>query len=172
MSVTSLMYDRSRAAGDNALSAPPGIAEFLQVKGQCPIKRSPALGHKSIHRTTGRGKKAGRRSLCEQHVVNVIQVRSILKRKKIRNTYGFIAMPHIAWKTSAICPVLTLTATGTANPSLRQYTSGWTSCRWNSNTSGVSFTTHVYKLCIILACCARSRSDFVAIKIVGMWSRL
>ena len=82
MSVTSLMYDRSRAAGDNALSAPPGIAEFLQVKGQCPIKRSPALGHKSIHRTTGRGKKAGRRSLCEQHVVNVIQVRSILKRKK------------------------------------------------------------------------------------------
>ena len=84
MSVTSLMYDRSRAAGDNALSAPPGIAEFLQVKGQCPIKRSPALGHKSIHRTTGRGKKAGRRSLCEQHVVNVIQVRSILKRKNTK----------------------------------------------------------------------------------------
>jgi hypothetical protein len=44
-------------------------------------------------------------------------------------THGFMAMLQIAWKTSAVCPVFTLTATGTCSPKRLQYTSGCTSCR-------------------------------------------
>src|ERR1700722_482688 len=38
----------------------------------------------------------------------------------LNDTHGFIAILQIAWNTSAICPVLTLTATGTCNPSRLQ----------------------------------------------------
>ena len=43
--------------------------------------------------------------------------------------YGFRAIPQMTWKTSASWLSFALTATGTCRCSLRQYTSGWTSCR-------------------------------------------
>jgi hypothetical protein len=46
-------------------------------------------------------------------------------------------------------PARVETAIGAGKARRRQYVSGWTSCR----------------------CCARSRSDFVATKTDGMWSR-
>lgn len=47
-----------------------------------------------------------------------------LERNTGERTHGFIAIPHIAWNTSAVWPVLTLTATGTCRPKRLQYTSG------------------------------------------------
>lgn len=48
----------------------------------------------------------------ELYLVNIHPVSMWESRGEV-GAYGFIAVPTIAWKTSAVCPVLTLTATGT-----------------------------------------------------------
>ena len=86
-------------------------------------------------------------------------------------THGFIATLQMAWNTSAVWPVFTLTAMGTWRDNRRQYTSGCTSCRCGAQHVPVSFLTRVSQS-TPRTCSARSKSDFVATNNVGMWSRL
>jgi len=61
------------------------------------------------------------------------------QQRGYRQTHGFITIRHISWKTSAVCPVCMLTATGTWRPSRLQYTSGCTSCLCDALLSTSTF---------------------------------
>lgn len=76
-----------------------------------------------------RNRPAAARSTPPGMAVDLVEMSDDRASRDCKQTYGLMAIWHMALKTFASCPVFALTATGTCKLNRRQYTSGWTSCR-------------------------------------------